>query len=71
LHLLVFAEICSCLGDALPGAAFGMDYGEVLAHGFLFKKSEFHSKARLSKGVWQQRWSKFSNQGGLRSHFLF
>eukprot|EP01043_Picozoa_sp_COSAG02_P045130 COSAG02_NODE_4097_length_5787_cov_1.650492_5_plen_228_part_00 len=33
-----------------------MDYGEVLAHGFLFLKSSFHSKARLSKGVWQQRW---------------
>jgi K+-dependent Na+/Ca+ exchanger-like protein len=30
--------------------------GEVLAHGFLFKKSEFHSKARNTKGVWQQRW---------------
>ena len=43
-------------GDALPGATFGLDYGNVLAHGFLFKKSLFHSKARLSKGVWQQRW---------------
>ena len=39
-----------------------MDYGEVLAHGFLFLKSSFHSKARLSKGVWQQRWMVMDEQ---------
>lgn len=43
-------------------AAFGMDYGKVLAHGFLFLKSSFHSKARLSKGVWQQRWMVLDEQ---------
>merc|ERR1711871_1583664 len=40
----------------LNGAAFGMEYGDVLMHGFLSKKSDFYSKARISKSVWQQRW---------------
>ena len=40
----------------VPGSAFGQEYEEALAHGFLYKKSSFHSKARLSAGVWQKRW---------------
>ena len=28
----------------------------VIAHGFLHKKSEFHSKTRNSSETWQQRW---------------
>jgi hypothetical protein len=32
--------------DQLNGAAFGMDYDEVLMHGFMFKKSEFYTKVR-------------------------
>ena len=40
----------------LNGAAFGMDYGDVLMHGFLHKKSDFYSKAHISKNVWQKRW---------------
>lgn len=33
-----------------------MEYGDVLMHGFLHKKSDFYSKARISKSVWQKRW---------------
>jgi Ca2+/Na+ antiporter len=41
---------------SLDGAAFGMDYGEVIMHGFMYKKSEFYAKARMSSGMWQKRW---------------
>ena len=40
----------------LPGSAFGASYGEAIAHGFLNKKSNFHSKVRFSSGMWQKRW---------------
>ena len=33
-----------------------MEYGDVLMHGFLHKKSDFYSKAHISKNVWQKRW---------------
>merc|ERR1711871_941098 len=46
----------------LNGAAFGMEYGDVLMHGFLSKKSDFYSKARISKSVWQQRWGVLDNE---------
>ena len=44
------------LRQTLNGAAFGMDYGDVIMHGFLHKKSDFYSKAHVSKNVWQKRW---------------
>lgn len=51
--------------DQLNGAAFGMDYGEVLMHGFMFKKSEFYTKVRNSKQMWQKRWLVLDEEIGL------
>jgi Ca2+/Na+ antiporter len=42
--------------EKLNGGAFGMDYGDVIMHGFIHKKSEFYSKVRNSKQMWQKRW---------------
>ena len=42
--------------EQLNGAAFGMDYGDVIMHGFIHKKSEFYTKVRNSKQMWQKRW---------------
>ena len=39
----------------------GASHGSVLAHGFLFKKSVFHSKARNTSSIWQQRWMVLDN----------
>ena len=51
--------------DQLNGAAFGMDYGQVLMHGFMFKKSEFYTKTRNSKQMWQKRWLVLNEEVGL------
>ena len=42
--------------EQLNGAAFGMEYGDCIMHGFIHKKSEFYSKVRNSKQMWQKRW---------------
>jgi len=42
--------------EQLNGSAFGMEYGDVLMHGFIHKKSEFYTKVRNSKQQWQKRW---------------
>jgi hypothetical protein len=51
--------------DQLNGAAFGMDYGQVFMHGFMFKKSEFYTKVRNSKQMWQKRWVVLDDKKGL------
>eukprot|EP01043_Picozoa_sp_COSAG02_P015782 COSAG02_NODE_680_length_18551_cov_16.648060_15_plen_748_part_00 len=51
--------------DQLNGKAFGMDYGQVLMHGFMFKKSEFYTKVRNSKQMWQKRWLVLNEEVGL------
>lgn len=43
-------------GEWLDGSLFGMSYGQVLMHGFLFKKSGFFSKSRMARDKWQRRW---------------
>ena len=52
----------------LNGAAFGMDYGECLMHGFIFKKSDFYTKVKVSKSVWQKRWLVLTDE--VRRHLL-
>jgi hypothetical protein len=53
---LAGADAGADLQVQLNGAAHGLEYGDVLMHGFLMKKSEFYSKAHVSKNVWQKRW---------------
>jgi hypothetical protein len=43
-------------GEWLDGALFGMEYGQAVMHGFLFKKSNFYSKMRMAREKWQRRW---------------
>ena len=58
-------ESVSYSPDQLNGAAFGMDYGQVFMHGFMFKKSEFYTKVRNSKQMWQKRWLVLDEEHGL------
>ena len=51
--------------DQLNGAAFGMSYGEVIMHSFMFKKSDFYTKVRNSKQMWQKRWLVLDEDKGL------
>ena len=48
--------------SGLNGAMFGMDYGDVLMHGFLFKKSSFYAKMRSSSKKWQRRWTVLDDE---------
>ena len=56
MHKTQDSRLTLFVSRQVPGSAFGQEYEEALAHGFLYKKSSFHSKARLSAGVWQKRW---------------
>eukprot|EP01105_Mastigella_eilhardi_P003406 TRINITY_DN1436_c1_g1_i10.p1 TRINITY_DN1436_c1_g1~~TRINITY_DN1436_c1_g1_i10.p1 ORF type:complete len:541 (-),score=107.87 TRINITY_DN1436_c1_g1_i10:54-1676(-) len=38
------------------GVRLGFDYADVIKHGFLFKKSVFYTKMRVSSRQWQKRW---------------
>ena len=39
----------------IDGSMFGLEYGEVHMHGFLFKQSRFYTKIRMSGGKWERR----------------
>eukprot|EP00727_Mastigamoeba_balamuthi_P007823 m51a1_g3661 putative sodium potassium calcium exchanger 4 isoform 1 (655) ;mRNA; f:235656-238345 len=52
-----FEAVKQRLSERLPtGHQVGFDYGEVHMHGYMWKKSHFYSKARVSSRMWQKRW---------------
>ena len=40
----------------MDGSMFGLEYGEVIMHSFLFKSSRYYTKIRMSGSKWQRRW---------------